>query len=96
MYDLFDTIVNPAQLSAGKPDPEIFQKAAEQLGCSVGECVGVEDAAAGVESINRANMVSIAVGDKEVLHAADKVIKTTNELTEDLIKTIWTECFEIN
>ncbi|MCA9766281.1 MAG: beta-phosphoglucomutase [Carnobacterium sp.] len=96
LYDLFDTIVNPAELSAGKPDPEIFQKAAEQLGCSVSECVGIEDAAADVESINRAKMVSIAVGDKEVLHAADKVIKTTNELTVDLIKTIWTECCEIN
>lgn len=88
LYDLFDTIVNPAELSAGKPDPEIFQKAAEQLGCSVSECVGIEDAAAGVESINRANIVSIAVGDKEVLSAADKVVIATNELTADLIKRI--------
>lgn len=92
LLDLFDTIVNPAELSAGKPDPEIFQKAAEQIGCSVNECVGIEDAAAGVDSINCANIVSIAVGDKQILGAADKVVETTNQLTANLIKRVWTNC----
>lgn len=96
LSDLFDTIVNPAELSAGKPDPEIFQKAAEQLGCSVNECVGIEDAAAGVDSINHAKIVSIAVGDKEVLGAADKVVASTKQLTADLINTVWTNCRENN
>jgi beta-phosphoglucomutase len=96
LLDLFDTIVNPAELSAGKPDPEIFQKAAEQLGCTVNECVGIEDAAAGVDSINRATIVSIAVGDKEVLGAADKVVASTEQLTADLINTVWTNCRENN
>lgn len=96
LLDLFDTIVNPAELSAGKPDPEIFQKAVEQLGCAVSECVGIEDAAAGVDSINRATIVSIAVGDKKVLGAADKVVASTDQLTVDLINNVWTNCRENN
>lgn len=90
LYTLFDTIVDPAKLSAGKPNPEIFKKAAEQLNCLVSECVGIEDAAAGVESINRANMVSIAVGDKKVLSAADKTVDSTEQLTVERIKKAWT------
>lgn len=96
LIDLFDTIVNPAELSAGKPAPEIFQKAAEQLDLPVKECVGIEDAAAGVESINNASMVSIAVGDRAVLSAADKVVASTNQLTADLIKKVWIDCSETN
>lgn len=92
LYDLFDTIVDPTGLSAGKPDPEIFQKAAEQLGCFASECVGIEDAAAGVESINSAKMVSVAVGDKEVLKAADKILPFTNQLTSELIEKVWINC----
>ena len=92
LSNLFDTIVNPAELSAGKPDPEIFKKAAEQLNCTFDECVGIEDAAAGVDSINRANIVSIAVGDKEVLSEADKVVATTEQLTTDLLNKVWTNC----
>lgn len=92
LYDLFDTIVDPSGLSAGKPDPEIFRKAAKQLGCLASECVGIEDAAAGVESINSAGIVSVAVGDKEVLKAANKVLPSTNQLTSELIERVWTNC----
>ena len=58
----FDTIVDPRSLSKGKPDPEIYLKAAAALGLSPAKCVGVEDARAGIEAIRAAGMTSIALG----------------------------------
>ena len=45
--DMVDAIVDPATLVKGKPDPEIFLAAAEQLGVRFEDCVGIEDARAG-------------------------------------------------
>lgn len=91
LEELFDTIVDPAKLSAGKPHPEIFETGAEQLNVSVQECIGIEDAAAGVQSINSAGMAAIAVGDETMLGAAAKVVASTNELTVDLLTAVWAE-----
>ena len=46
---LVDVIVDPSTLVKGKPDPEIFLAAAEQLGVRLESCVGIEDARAGIE-----------------------------------------------
>lgn len=84
--ELFDgTVVDPASLSAGKPDPEIFIKGAEVLGLKPEECVGLEDAEAGVESINAAGMFSVGVGSEAAMHKADYIVKDTKELTLDKI-----------
>jgi beta-phosphoglucomutase len=58
----FDTIVDPGRLKKGKPDPEIFQTAAKQLGINTKECAGIEDSVAGIQSINGAGMFSVGVG----------------------------------
>ena len=89
--DYFKEIVDPAKLKAGKPDPEIFVTGAQQLGVSVSECVGVEDAAAGVDSINAANMVSIGVGEAKNLGKATKVVPSTADLTAGLLEDVWSE-----
>lgn len=87
----FDTIVDPTILKAGKPDPEIFVTGAKQLGVDVSECVGIEDAAAGVDSINAANMVSVGVGEAKNLGKATKVVPSTADLTVKLVKNVWSE-----
>lgn len=79
--DLFDGVVNPASLKAGKPDPEIFIKGAEMLGLSPKECVGLEDAEAGIESINSAGMFSVGVGSKEAMKNADYIVENTEDLS---------------
>ncbi|WMT41322.1 HAD-IA family hydrolase [Paenibacillus sp. D2_2] len=76
----FDVIVDPGTLQNGKPDPEIFLTAAKLLQLSPDNCVGIEDAAAGVEAINRADMYSIGVGDPIILSHADYVVKCLLEL----------------
>jgi beta-phosphoglucomutase len=54
-------IVNGADVTRGKPDPQVFLMAAERLGVSPADCAVIEDAAAGVEAANRAGMTSIAL-----------------------------------
>jgi beta-phosphoglucomutase len=72
--DRFDDVVDAATVVNGKPDPEIFLTAAAHLGVAPADCLGVEDAAAGVASIKDAGMVAVGVGSRDVLHRADHVI----------------------
>ncbi len=69
----FDAVVNPASIEKGKPAPDIFLKGAELLTLSPQECVGVEDAYAGIESIKAANMKAIGIGSKDVLSNCEDV-----------------------
>lgn len=72
--DRFDEVVDAARIANSKPHPEIFLTAARQLGVLPADCLGVEDAAAGVASIKDAGMVAVGVGSPEVLWQADHVI----------------------
>ncbi|AIF47013.1 beta-phosphoglucomutase [Dyella japonica] len=71
---LFDYIVDAARIERSKPDPEIFLAAAAGLGVPPEACLGVEDAAAGVDSIHAAGMVAIGMGRREDLGEADIVL----------------------
>ena len=66
----FDTIVDGNSVTKAKPDPEVFLLAAEQLGIKPQDCIVFEDAVAGIEAANRANMISIGIGDSEILSEA--------------------------
>ena len=57
--DRFDAVVTGADVTHGKPHPEVFLKAAERLGISPEFCAVIEDAPQGVEAANRAGMTSI-------------------------------------
>lgn len=83
----FDTIVDAAKILKGKPDPEIFLKAAEQLGVEPSECIGIEDAAAGVDSIKGAGMFAVGIGSEETLSKADIVYENTEKVSfEEIVK----------
>lgn len=58
----FDAIIDPKTIKNGKPAPEIFLKACEMLGLEPHECVGIEDAEAGIESIKTAGLYPIGIG----------------------------------
>lgn len=70
----FDSVANPALVAQGKPAPDIFLLAAAPLGVRPEECLGVEDAEAGVAAIKAAGMQALGVGDPKVLAAADRVV----------------------
>ncbi|MGL4624357.1 MAG: beta-phosphoglucomutase [Culicoidibacterales bacterium] len=82
LTDYFEYIVNPDDLQAGKPNPEIFLRAAKALGVDPQACIGVEDAEAGIEAIKAANMFAVGVGTPAVMQAAgaDYVVAQTSEL----------------
>ena len=80
VYDYFDAIVDPATLKKGKPDPEIFVRAAELIHIYPSEAVGFEDAQAGIEGIKGAGMYAVGVEGNEPLTEADMTIKSFEEL----------------
>lgn len=77
-----DAIVAAEDVSAGKPDPQIFLRAAERLGVPASRCVVVEDAAAGVEAGRRAGMRTIGVS-RTVALGADLSVPSLDALPED-------------
>jgi beta-phosphoglucomutase len=71
---LFDYVVDASRITCPKPHPEIFLAAAEGLGVSPANCLGVEDAAAGVDSILAAGMRAVGVGDATILSRAEHIL----------------------
>ena len=78
--DMFDYIADAALVKNPKPDPEIFLTCAEQLGFKPSECVGIEDAQAGIESIHAAGMLSVGINVTITSIMPDIVLKSTSEL----------------
>jgi beta-phosphoglucomutase len=77
----FDVIVDAATIAKGKPDPEIFLTAAKLLNVDPSACIGIEDAAAGVDSIKDAGMFAVGVGSEESLAKADIIYSSTEQLS---------------
>jgi HAD superfamily hydrolase (TIGR01509 family) len=57
----FRDIVSAEDVSHGKPDPEVFLKAAGKIGMPADRCVVFEDAHVGIDAAHRAGMRVIAV-----------------------------------
>lgn len=59
LADLFENIFSATQVQRGKPAPDLFLYAAEQMGFSPKECVVIEDSPAGVQGALAAGMCVI-------------------------------------
>lgn len=82
--DKIDVQVTADDVQRGKPDPQVFQIAAERLGVPPDRCAVVEDAPQGIEAANRAGMVSIGLTGtvpRERLQEANLVVDQLDELT---------------
>lgn len=77
----FDFVADAAKIAKPKPHPEIFLTVAAALGVPPAQCVGIEDAKAGVESIQSAGMPAIGIGSTEILGAANIVVPHTSDVT---------------
>ncbi|MFT6192845.1 beta-phosphoglucomutase [Polaribacter sp.] len=84
----FDAIVDGNNVTKAKPDPEVFLLAAKQLGVSAHDCVVFEDAVAGVEAANAAKMISIGIGDRNVLSEAQFNFKDFTEISIQFIEVL--------
>jgi len=85
---LFDAIVSAEDVTLGKPNPEVFLKAAARIGCEPERCVVFEDAFAGIEAGKAGGMRVVAIATThpvEELGRADRAVRTMKELSvEDL------------
>ena len=81
LLDEFDYMADANLIANGKPDPEIFLNAAFNLKVNPENCIGVEDAKAGVQAIKRAGMFAVGVGSMDQLGEADIVYASTSELS---------------
>ena len=69
-----DGIADGNSVVNSKPAPDIFVYAAGLVQINTPDCLGVEDADAGIEAIKTAGMQALGIGPKERFHRADKVI----------------------
>ena len=67
---LFEVIVTGDEVSRGKPAPDIYLCAAEELGVPVDECLVVEDALSGIAAARAAKMRVAAIPDRRFVDAA--------------------------
>jgi beta-phosphoglucomutase len=61
LRDFFPVVIGPDDVKKSKPDPEVFLKAAIQLGVAPEDCIVFEDAPKGIEAAARAGMKAIAI-----------------------------------
>ena len=85
LSDIFLAIVDGNDVSKAKPDPEVFLEAARQLGHQAENSIVFEDSISGIEAANKANMISIGIGDKGILNEADFVFKDFTEISNEFI-----------
>lgn len=94
ILDRFEVVVGGDMVTKGKPNPDIFLKAAELLGLEPSECIVVEDSPAGIRAAVAAGMKAVLVPDQaaitdEVIAMSDVVLKSLHEMPaymEALIK----------
>lgn len=95
--DDFDTLVTGLSVAKPKPAPDIFLKAAEQLGVRPEECIVVEDSCNGTRAAKAAGMACIGFinpgsGDQD-LSAADYLFESFDNIDVDFIEMVHSHHF---
>ena len=76
----FDYIADAGRIRRAKPEPDAFLDVAAALGVPPAQCIGIEDAAAGITAIHAAGMAAIGIGNAASLPQADAVLPDINAL----------------
>ena len=84
----FDAIVSAEDVQQGKPDPQVFVRAAERLSVPPARCIVVEDAPPGIEAAHRAGMRAIGVRTSHPGLEADIAVRTLDALPEDAFEAL--------
>ncbi len=67
----FDGIVTGDEIERGKPDPDIYLRAAKKLGIGADACLVIEDALSGIAAGRAAGMRVAAIPDRRFVDARD-------------------------
>ena len=87
----FDAIADPDLVVASKPAPDIFIAAAQAVGVSSAEAIGLEDSQAGIQAIKASGALPIGVGRPEDLGTDIVVVSDTSHYTFEFLKKVWEE-----
>jgi beta-phosphoglucomutase family hydrolase len=91
LRDRFHAIITAEDVSHGKPDPEVFLKAAGQVGVAPERAVVFEDALVGIEAAHRGGMKVVAVATTnsiDLLKDADLAVHRLDELTIERLRQV--------
>ncbi len=83
----FDAIVDGNDVTNAKPDPEVFLQAAKLLGSTPENAIVFEDSVAGVQAANIANMISVGIGEEQILHEAKYIFKDFTFMDVSFVET---------
>ncbi|WP_432222799.1 beta-phosphoglucomutase [Flavobacterium sp. TMP13] len=90
IIDFFDAVVDGNDVTNAKPDPEVFLIGAQKVNIIPENAIVFEDAVAGIQAANAAQMISVGIGKAEILNEAHYVFTDFNEMglafIEKLIK----------
>jgi HAD superfamily hydrolase (TIGR01509 family) len=85
----FDILVTEDDVTRHKPDPEVFEKAAQEMGVLSVNCLVFEDAPSGLVAAKSANMKCIAVETPfvraEDIQMADKIVSSLVQVDVSVI-----------
>ncbi len=87
--DIFKVIVTGESVNKGKPDPEPYVKAVEELGVRKEDCIVIENAPAGITSAKNAGLTCFAVQTslpEEYLKDADRIFQDIDDVSKFLLK----------
>ncbi len=79
LFDSFDRVISAHMVENGKPKPDVYLYAVEQLGLSKNECIAVEDSPNGVISASDAGCKTVMIPD-------------LTEPDEELEKRLYAKC----
>lgn len=66
LADAFDKLISGYMVKKGKPEPDIYELAAKELGLTPQECLAIEDSPSGLLSANRAKCYPVMVPDQDM------------------------------
>ncbi|MBD3614605.1 beta-phosphoglucomutase [Kingella kingae] len=89
LTEYFDCIADPAKVAQSKPAPDIFLAAAAGVDVAIENCIGIEDAAAGVAAIKAAGALPIGVGKASDLGDDIAIVADTSFLTLNYLENVW-------
>lgn len=90
----FGAIAASEDVTRGKPDPEVFLKAAAKLGAEPAQCVVIEDAQVGLRAARAAGMKAVGVTTTHAAEALaperpDRILATLEEANAAFLRGLW-------
>jgi len=84
----FDIIIDGTNTTKTKPDPQVFQLAAQGLGVKSSEALVIEDAYKGLQAAKAGGFYSIGLGDPKVLDIADINMRSLADQGMDILEQL--------